>query len=203
MAMSEKLENFLVKLLHGAVLAVAAYSLLTIDFAGRGRLIDQIRGKKESPADVAALAAPTKANLQRADGRDRLIEVAPPAVVPEQIPAERQRSLTAAELAAQIPDVNGRTANGPKRLTTKLTSLDDPSRSASQTSAAGAESSPAYIEASAVAAPTAGGSDYSAAPPSQDEPRKARAVASRYGGSGRSDMMGNSAGPVYNINKKK
>jgi hypothetical protein len=204
MAMSEKTENLLVKLLNLAVGVVTAWTLLSVDYTGRGSIISQLRGEQPSAADRSALAAPGKANLQRAEGRDRSL------IVPEenQIAAapEAGRTVTAAELAAQVPaSAAAQPAAKSKsfRLKSSLTGLDDPSRRASQKTSAGLSPTPAYIEASAVAAPSPAGTVYSNEPPAEEAKPQRRAVASRYNAVGRSDMMGNSGGgPVYNIKAK-
>lgn len=197
MAMNERLENLLVRLLHGAVIAITAWSVLTIDFTGRGRLIDRLRGVEKGAVADAELSAPQKAKLNGAGSQDRVMAVA--GDLGSEQAAERRGAMSAAELAAQVPDVASALGK-PKRLSTKLASLDDPSRMASQQTSAMAAPAPAYVEAAAVAAPAPAGTSYSIEPPSADEPQR-RAVASRYG-SGRGDMMGRAAGPVYNIKKK-
>lgn len=203
MAMSEKTENLLAKLLHFGVLAVTAWTIITVDFTGRGSILSQLKGKEPSAADRNALAAPTKSNLQRAEGGDRSLIVAEER---QAAPAEqRERALTAAELAAQVPALQGQPAAGAKtarKLNSTLADLNDPSRRASQQTSAGMSGS-AYIEASAVASPSPAGATYSNEPPSEDARPQRRAVASRYSSNGRSDMMGNSGGsPTYNIKGK-
>lgn len=203
MAMSEKMENLLVKLLNLGVFAVTAWTIVSVDFTGRGSILAQLRGQEPSAADRSALAAPSKASLQQAEGGDRSLIVAERQ---EAAPApQRERVLTAAELAAQVPVVAGRSAAGkeaPRKLNSTLAGLDDPSRRASQQTSAG-YNAPAYIEAAAVASPSPVGTTYSNEPPAEDAKPQRRAVASRYSASGRSDMMGNSGGgPVYNIKGK-
>lgn len=200
--MTAQLENVVVKVINAVVFAVVVGSLLFVDFTGRGRLWDTIRGVQK--AEVATLAAPDKANVQQAEGGDRFMvaQQEEPAAeqAPEAQPAQPAQP-TASELAAQVPDISGSKARSPRRLSTSLSGLNDPSRQASQQTSASIDGSAYRQQAPAAAQEAPTGAAYTAEMPTDEQ--AAKAIAARYARTARADMMGRAAGPVYNLKGNK
>lgn len=199
--MTAQLENVVVKVINAVVFAVVVGSLLFVDFTGRGRLWDTIRGVQK--AEVA-LQAPEKANVQQAEGGDRFMVTQQEEPAAEQAPAAQPAQPaqpTASELAAQVPDISGTKARSPRRLTTSLSGLNDPSRQASMQTSASIDGSTYRQQAPAAAQEAPTGSAYTAEMPTDEQ--AAKAIAARYARTARADMMGRAAGPVYNLKGNK
>jgi hypothetical protein len=185
------------KLLYLGMTAVVIWSFLFIDFPGHGRLWDRVCGISPLTAeDMAALSSPKKTDLSKDDGKDRLL--ISPRGAEQDARGERPHNPTAAELVSQIPDAFAGEGAGNPKLTSQLWSLDDPRRAATQRTSASiaysASARPGPSVATQTSLPV-----YSMEAPRDDEGRPTATVASRRRNSSRNEIMGRSAGPVYNI----
>ncbi|MBI5240440.1 MAG: hypothetical protein HY926_08195 [Elusimicrobia bacterium] len=185
-------EDWATRLVSAATIAALGYFVLFVDFTNQGRIWDKLAAhvpvlariippQASSPGTVIVKGG---AGMEQVPLENRTLiagEAAPQAAAP-QAPAQEPQAPAQAAAKAPAP-----------RLNTSLSGFDIHS-SPSQTSA--------RLDASAAAQPAAPAQGASAASAAETEPRSAIAAKASYGAASRSEMMGQAAGPVYNLKGK-
>jgi hypothetical protein len=189
-------EDWATRFVSAASIIALGYFVLFVDFTSQGRFWDKLAARVPALAKLIPPAAGSQATqvvktMPDAEGYvDRTLIVGERA--PEQAPAEAPPAAVPAQAQAQTQDVKKMAA---PRLTSSLTpfNINDNSQNRVISVPVGTAAETAQTQAAPAAA----------APAAQETaaPRTIAAKAS-YGAASRSEMMGQAAGPVYNLKGK-
>ena len=193
-------ETWVTRLFSAGTVLALVYFVLFVDFSNHGRIWDKLAAHVPALAKIIPPAAGSQATVvtKGGAGLDEVPIVERTLITAEQHPvsAAAQTSTGTAPAAAASAAPAGAKKSAAPHLTRSLTPLniDDNSQNRIISVPAG---QPGQETAQAQSAP--------AAPPAASEGASGGAIAAKssYGAASRSEMMGQAAGPVYNLTGKR
>jgi len=184
------------RLVNAVSIAALGYFVLFVDFSNHGRIWDKLAARIPVLAKIIPLASRdsntqiTKNGPAAEDSNvDRTL------IVTEQAPAQASQPPAVEPIAAATPAQTSKKSSPTPHLTSSLPSYNIHDNS--QNTIISVPTSATQQTTQAAAAPSA-----TTPTPSQNVSAPAIAAKASYGTAGRSDIMGQAAGPVYNLTGK-
>ena len=195
-------EVWATRLVSAGTVACLVYFVLFVDFSNHGRIWDKLAARVPALAKIIPAQSPDSGSRFTKSGPTTEDSIADRTlIVPDHSPAPAKKASAAAPVIATTSSPQAaQKQSSPPHLTSSLTpyNIDDNSQNTIINGpAARAKSTPQAIQAQAAPTATA---------PAQTQSSAPTAVASSkasYGAASRSEMMGQAAGPVYNLTGKK
>jgi hypothetical protein len=197
-------EVWATRLVSAASILALAYFLLFVDFSNHGSMWDKlvarvpVLAKIIPPAsqDSTTMVVKGGAGMDKAASADRTLIVSEPA--PEQTAPPPAAAPVAAPAVAAAPAQTAAKPSLVPHLTTSLSPVDIGDNNVRKTIPGFQPMGEQQAAPAAVAASSA-----TAAAQSQNAPDPAIAAKANYGSASRSEIMGQAAGPVYNLTGRK